>query len=241
MLLSLIEVRGQIDALAAAAAHFRQADCALMPTITAPGTAWRLMVRLPVPPPELSEAAGRVLHSLRSALDDLVSCLTEPCRPAAFPICSDPRAFVEAINAHRLAGVPLAAQVVLAALQPYPGRNQGLALLQELHDRSQERALELSLVVAGDVRLQWKRAGILIYESLLPECEAQNERLLGEEASRGLALPTDLDVRGTAVTYLTFTSDLVPPSPQPLTVVNTLNQLTDYVSGTVVPALEQFL
>ena len=118
-----------------------------------------VVVRLPEPPGRSIEEVGRVLRDLRSALDQAFHGLIEPTGVLPFPICSDPVGLGAHMRAQDLHGASPRAQGVVAGLQPYPGRNQALALLRDLDDMYDDRSLQLALAVengrAPTVEARW--------------------------------------------------------------------------------------
>jgi hypothetical protein len=114
-------------------------------------------LRPPVPPsPSTSVLVGDALHDLRSALDHTVWQLARaPSEANQFPIFSSPEGFQKKRKRY-LRSVPTEHWAQIESYQPYPGRDQTLAILAALNDADKHRLLlpGATVIVPGKGRFR---------------------------------------------------------------------------------------
>jgi hypothetical protein len=145
-----------------------------------------LRVHLTKPPQQLPLLIADFLYGVRSALDHLVWQLAlanspnTPSGKTAFPICSSPENFKKAKERHRLDGVSVSALTIIESFQPYPGRDQTLLTLSELHERDKHRTLNLVTAVASDTVIDWTSGDTSLLKMFIGGEEIRDGAIFGE-------------------------------------------------------------
>ena len=201
--------------------------------------------------PELSAVAGDFFFNMRSLLDHLVWQLVlanppnTPTTSNQFPITTSDADFAEAIKRKQLRGVSVEATAIIETLQPHTTRNNPLAMLNKLHNIDKHRELNVVTVVADNADLIASTGSISMF---LGNDELRHGAVWGN-IGVPLSLPgimqkiqsgRAMQMNGKCSLFVAF-DDPSAEELEEFRVDRTLEEIYEFVRGTVLPALEPFL
>lgn len=236
-----------------ALARCAYSECQIIPEEDAEGKVGFMRIRLPEAPADLPFAIGDFLFNVRASLDYLVYALVEanppntPTTRNMFPICSTPEAFDGQIRGHRLDGIPEKAKTLISDLQPYPGRDNPLRRLADLHDFDKHRTFHLTTAVAKDTHIEWSRGAETVLSMFVGGEEFRNGAIFGD-CGIPLNHPNypgiaerfrNMKVQGYAASFVAF-DDPAAEELEPLRVERVLDEIFEFVGDTIFPTFQPF-
>lgn len=228
-------------------------DCEIVPEHDPHQDIGLLRVRLPKPPDCLSPMIGDFLFNARASLDYLIWELVEKTPPRKhttknmFPICSTPEAFTDQVRRHRIDGVPDKARKIIESLQPYPGRDNPLRRMADLHELDKHQMLNLVTAVAKDTAVNWSSGETTLISTFLGDEELRDGAVFGDFTIRlnhpeypGLGDKfRNMKARGEAALFIAF-QDSAAEELEPLGVERVLKEIAEFLGEKVFPNFEIF-
>jgi hypothetical protein len=225
-------------------------ECQMIPEKDVELNVGILRVRLPSPPSCLPMLLGDFFFNARASLDYLVWQLVEITPPHKhtvknmFPICSSPKAFADQVRRHRLDGLPEKAPAIIEGLQPYPGRNNPLRRMADLHELDKHQMLTLTTAVSKDTFIDWSRGGATFFSMVLGNEELRDGAIFGDvgvplDDPQIAARFADVEVKGKAAIFIAF-EDSTAEELEPLRVDAVLQEILEFIRETVFPSFQPF-
>lgn len=250
--LKLVRAEQHLEAILKLLDGFRYGDCEIVPEEDPETNLGLLRVRLPTPPQMLIAIIGDFLFNVRCALDYLVSQLVlanggTPTKWNSFPICFSPSAFAND-RRQKLREVSEKACTLIESLQPYSRGNELLGTLNRLHNVDKHQTPTLTVAVAHDARLDWIQGANPLLHMIVGNEELRDGAVFGD-----IGIPFDnpelpprlrdafrnMKVQGKASIFVAF-DDPAVENLELLRIDSVLQEILEFVRGTVVPAFEPF-
>ncbi len=246
--LKLTRAQEHLNAITIINARFSAVECKVSFTVDYEKDLGFFVIDLPQPPLEICTIVGDCLHNLRSILDYLVWQIVlsnqpeKPDNSNMFPICSSPENFRTQVKRRRLSGVPMTAVSIIEKFQPYNATDHPLALLNKLYNADKHRDLNFTIAVASDLDISYIRNGEVYLRTILGNDEVRSGAILGNVGiplSMTGSLP-EVQINGKAECFVAF-KDIVTILDDAVGVVETLEEIMDFIADKVVPSLKPFI